>query len=329
MRERAGRGLELSDLPSGGDHAGNRPAADADTRAGYVAILGRPNVGKSTLLNRILGEKISITSPKPQTTRRRLAGIYTRDRDQIVFIDTPGLLDPAYALQRALAAEAAKALEGADLIYLLGEPLVDRASAAGAATLGSDERAGLAAAPGTTAFFVLNKADLLDPDGIAARLESARGDARFAEAHAVSAFTGAGIDELLAASLRRLPRAEFFFEPDQLSDRSMRFLAAELVRETLFDELGEELPYACHVEVTDYEEARVVPRIAATIYVERESQKGIVIGRGGETLKRIGTAARAKIEGLAGSQIFLQLTVKVRRNWRRNETDLRRFGYRQ
>jgi GTP-binding protein Era len=294
--------------------------ARAATRAGFVAILGLPNAGKSTLLNRILGEKLAITSAKPQTTRLRLAGILTRSGMQIVFVDTPGLLDPTYALQRALAGEIARSLEGLDLLYLLRDVTLEE-------PLGPVESATLVAARGTPAFLVYNKADASAADVVEVALARARGDGRFSEVHAVSAATGQGVEELLQATERRLPEAEFFFDPDQLTDRSMRFLAAELVRETLYEELEQELPYATHVEVTEYRENREVPRIEATIHVERESQKGIVIGHGGEKLKRIGIRSREKIERLAGGKVFLQLLVKVRPNWRRREADLRRFGY--
>ncbi len=312
------------------------------TRAGFVAIAGLPNVGKSTLLNRILGEKISITSSKPQTTRRRVAGILTRDEGQIVFVDTPGLLDPAYPLQRALADEIGKSLEGVDLICLVREASAaapsakaNGASASGGGkepavtlTLEPRESALLASARRVPAFLVLNKVDLLAQSRVAAAASRASRDARFAEVHAVSAATGAGVDALLDATLRRLPEGSFFFDPEQLTDRPLRFLVAELVRETLYEVLEQELPYACHVEVTEYDESRTVPRIEAVIWVERESQKGILIGRGGATLKRIGIRSREKIEGLAGGQVFLQLTVKVRPNWRKKESDLKRFGYR-
>jgi GTP-binding protein Era len=297
------------------------------TRAGYVTILGLPNVGKSTLLNRILKEKISITSSKPQTTRRRITGIFTQKDAQAVFVDTPGILKPSYALQRALAEEIQKALDGVDVIWLVRDSAAPESTTADPAGLEPVERAALAAAGATPVFFVLNKMDVRRPEEVARIVERLGHDPRFSDVHAVSATTGEGVEELLSATLRRLPPGGFFFEPDQLTDRSMRFLAAEFVRETLFEELGQELPYATHVEVTAYDESRAVPRIEAVIYVERESQKGMVIGRGGAMLKRIGMTARRKIEGLAGHQVFLQLTVKVRPNWRRKEIELRRFGY--
>jgi GTP-binding protein Era len=292
------------------------------TRAGYVAILGLPNVGKSSLLNRMLGEKISITSAKPQTTRRRIAGIYSREDAQVVFVDTPGLLDPRYPLQQALAEQIEKAVEGVDLVYLMRD--VSRAvtshSPRALSTITSRIHAPV--------FLVLNKIDLVPAKERAAVLQRAGGNGRFAEIHPVSATTGMGVDDLLEATIRRLPLVPFFFDPEELTDRSMRFLAAELVRETLFEELEQELPYAAHVEVTAYDESKMKPVIEATIYVERESQKGIVIGQGGATLKKIGIAAREKIERLADHSIFLQLHVKVRHNWRKKEVELRRFGYR-
>jgi GTP-binding protein Era len=291
------------------------------TRAGFVAIGGLPNVGKSTLLNRILGERISITSPKPQTTRRRVAGIWTHTDAQIVFVDTPGLLDPAYALQNALADEITKSMEGVDLVYLVRD-------VTGAVSLEPLEIAFLAAARRAPTFLILNKTDLLPSERVTDVLARTSRDARFADAQAVSAATGRGIQALLEATRARLPEASFFFDPDQLTDRSLRFLAAELVRETLYEELEQELPYASHVEVTTYDESRSIPHIEAVIWVERDSQKGIVIGRGGERLKRIGVRSREKLEGLAGGQVFLHLRVKVRPNWRKKEGDLRRFGYR-
>ncbi|MBA2566149.1 MAG: GTPase Era [Gemmatimonadetes bacterium] len=292
--------------------------ASGKTHAGYVAIVGLPNSGKSTLLNRIVGEKLSITNSKPQTTRRRLAGILTRGSRQVVFVDTPGLLDPTYPLQHALAGEVTRALDGVDLAYLLHGP----------GALGAEEQSVLGAMGATPVFSLLGKRDLLPHADVRSELARCGAAERFAECHAVSGTTGEGVEELLHATLQRMPAAAFFFDPEQLSDRSMRFLVAELVRETLFEELEQEVPYAAHVEVTAYEEGRGMPRIEATIFLERDSQKGIVIGRGGETLKRIGTRSRAKVEGLAGEQVFLQLHVKVRQNWRRRDVELRRFGYR-
>lgn len=293
------------------------------TRAGYVVLLGAANVGKSTLLNRILGEKVTITSPKPQTTRRRVTGILTQDNLQAVFVDTPGLLDPGYALQQALSTQVDKALEGVDVAVVVRDATAGEPDPAASAR----ESHVLRRLHRTPRLLALNKVDRLTLEDTAERAERARTEAVFDEVHAVSAVTGAGIEALVEAVLSRLPESAFFFEPEQLSDRTMRFLAAELVRETLFEQLGQELPYSSHVEVVAFEEDREVPRVEAVIYVERESQKGMVIGRGGEALKRIGTAARQKIEAMAGGQIFLQLRVKVRPNWRRRDVELRRFGY--
>jgi GTP-binding protein Era len=309
------------------------------TRAGFVALAGLPNAGKSTLLNRVLGEKVSITSSKPQTTRRRLAGIWSHGETQIVFVDTPGLLEPTYPLQRALADEVAASLDGVDLICLMRDASIsalrhrqtdDRGRAKTPAPLDLEprEHALLRTAATVPVFLILNKTDLLGSDLVESAIASAAEDARFSEVHAVSATTGAGVETLLDAVLKRLPESPFYFDPDELTDRPLRFLVAELVRETLYETLEQELPYACHVEVTEYLEDRAIPRIEAVIWVERESQKGIVIGRGGATLKKIGIRSREKIEGLAGGQVFLQLTAKVRPNWRKREADLKRFGYR-
>jgi GTP-binding protein Era len=281
-----------------------------------VAIVGLPNAGKSTLLNRVLGEKVSITSRRPQTTRRRVAGIRPRGDAQAVLVDTPGLLEPAYALQRALAGEIERSLEGVDLILLVRD-----------LRRGADAEPGLPARLPAPALLVLSKADLVPPGRAAATAGEARAEGRWSDVHVVSAVTGEGVYRLTDAVLERLPAGAFLYDAEQLSDRPLRFLAAELVREALFHELGAEVPYACHVEVTAFEEHRPVPRVEAVIHVERESQKGIVIGRAGETLRRIGTAARAGIQELAGGQVFLQLRVKVRPNWRRRPADLRRFGY--
>jgi GTP-binding protein Era len=299
----------------GGRLAGQARSPTA-TRAGQVAIVGLPNAGKSTLLNRVLGEKVAITSPKPQTTRRRVAGILTRGAAQAVLVDTPGLLEPSYALQQALAGEVARSLDGVDLVLLLRD-----------LARGTEPEPGLPRRLPAPAFLVLTKADLVSRERAERAADEARAEGRWAAVHAVSAVTGEGVERLVDAVLDALPEGGFLYDPEQISDRSLRFLAAELVREALFHELGAEVPYACHVEVTAFEEDRPVPRVEAVIHVERESQKGIVIGRGGAVLRRVGTSARAGIEHLAGRQVFLQLRVKVRPNWRRRPADLRRFGY--
>lgn len=284
-------------------------------KAGIVALVGRPNAGKSTLLNRLIGQKLAIVSSKPQSTRDRVVGIHTTDDTQFVFLDTPGLLNPRYALQRAMRATALQALADADVIvYLvdaaqgLTEPL------AAAAALPTPPRA-----PVLTVF---NKADVLDHAARAALAARAPG------ALFLSALTGQGVDALLDACRVHLPESPFLYPEDELSTQSMRYFTAELVRETALEQLEEELPYSVACEVEEFREDRVPVYIRAVLYVERESQKRMLIGAKGTRVRSIGQAARAKIEALVGQQVYLDLWVKVLPNWRKNAVALRRFGYR-
>jgi len=318
-------GVGSSGLPGGAricPVARETPTAAAVTRAGFVALLGRPNAGKSTLLNTLVGQHLAAVSPKEQTTRHRIAGFLTDDETQIVFVDTPGLLDPAYALQEAMLAAALDALEGVDLVYFLA----DRPSPSDR----EREAAARLAAVGAPALLILTKSDATGPAELDRREAGWRDVAPWAGVHRVSATTGAGMEELLATTRARLPEQPFFYPADQLTDRSLRFLAAELVREACYAELGEELPYSVHVVVNEWKEpakAEGKTVIKATIHVERESQKGIVIGEGGRKLKAIGMASRRRIEDLVGGPVFLELWVKVRKKWSRREDDLRFFGY--
>lgn len=296
----------------------------APTRSGFVAILGRPNTGKSTLLNALVGEHLAAVSRKQQTTRQRIPGIRTSGDTQIVFVDTPGLLDPAYPLQEAMLENALAALDGVDLVYWLADH--DDPSEREREVLRGVGRSG---AP---AFLVLTKADRTPATRLAARDTAWRDRAPWAAVFRVSAVTGEGLDELLAATRSRLPAQPFFYPPDELTDLPTRFIAAELVREACYEELGEELPYSVHVAVDEWKEP-VRPGdktvIRAVIHVERESQKAIVIGEGGRRLKAIGTRARRSIEALLGGPVYLSLWVKVRKKWSRRESDLRRFGYKR
>ncbi|MBK6305496.1 MAG: GTPase Era [Gemmatimonadetes bacterium] len=286
----------------------------AITRAGIVTVVGRPNAGKSTLLNRLVGEKLAITSPKPQSTRKRIVGILSRDHAQLIIHDTPGLLHPRYALHRAMRSEALAALDDADVIaYLVDgsrgpvEPLT--------------EVAHLDVAPKAPVVTVINKADLLTPDARAA-LELANPDAIF-----VSASTGEGIAALEARLTGALPESPFLYDAEDGSTQHLRFFVEELVRETALEQLEDEVPYSVACEVEEFREDRDPVYIRTVIFVERESQKHIVIGRDGERIRDIGTAARAKIEKLVGARVYLDLWVKVLDNWRRNERSLKRFGF--
>ncbi|MGH7667987.1 MAG: GTPase Era [Gemmatimonadaceae bacterium] len=285
------------------------------TRAGIVAIVGRPNAGKSTLLNRLIGQKLSIVSPKPQSTRDRVVGIHSDRETQFVFHDTPGLLNPRYALQRAMRATALRALADADnILYLVDaaagppEPLIDAA--------------GLAGAPRAEVLTVFNKVDLLRAD-----VRRVLGD-RAPEALFVSARTGEGIETLLDACRVRLPESPFLYPADELSTQSVRYFVAELIRETALEQLEEELPYSVACEIEEFRETPAPVYIRAVLYVERKSQKGILIGAKGARARSIGVAARAKVESLVGQPVYLDLWVKVLPNWRKSAEALRRFGYR-
>jgi GTP-binding protein Era len=285
----------------------------ADHRAGVVALLGRPNAGKSTLLNRLLGQKLAIVTAKPQTTRSRILGISTLPGAQVLWLDTPGLHDSAgRPLNRLLNAIARAAAEDCDLALLLADPV--RGLGAELAALG--ERL---VASGKGVLVVGTQADL-GP----ARADEAAPDLR------VSARTGEGLEALLEAVVARLPLAPAYYDdPEQLTDRPLRWLAAECVREAVFEELAQELPYATAVEVESFDESQSdCVRIRAQLLVERASQKGIVIGSGGAQVKRIGVRAREALEALLETRVHLELWVKVEADWSRRRRRLEALGYR-
>jgi GTPase len=282
-------------------------------RAGIVTVVGKPNVGKSTLLNRIVGQKLSITSPKPQSTRDRVVGIYSTDDSQMVILDTPGLLNPGYLLQEAMRTTALRALEEADVIVYLAD-----------ATEGNPpplvEAAQLTSAPRAPMLTVLNKSDAVP----AKRREEAdvASDVVY-----VSALTGDGIPELMARIARLLPESPFLYPEDDISTQPVRFFVAEMVRETVLEQLHDEVPYAVAVQVEEFREGSSPLYIRAVIYVERDSQKAIIIGSKGAQIKSIGEVARKKIESFIGSKVYLDLWIKVLANWRKNPGSLSRFGY--
>jgi GTP-binding protein Era len=283
-------------------------------RAGIVTVAGKPNAGKSTLLNRIVGEKLAIVSPKPQSTRDRIVGIHSTTDAQIVLLDTPGLLDPRYALQRSMRATALAALRDADVILYL----VD-------ATSGEPEPlaavAGIDHPPRAPIVLAMNKLDLLSSTGRLAM------SARMPDAALVSATTGEGIEALVARLASLLPESPFLYPEDELSTQTVRFFAAELVRETAFEQLEEELPYGVACVIEEFRESQTPVYIRAVLHVERDSQKRILIGSGGRRIRDIGRDARRKIETLVGSPVYLDLWVKVLPNWRRNPSALARLGY--
>lgn len=287
------------------------------TRAGIVTVVGKPNAGKSTLLNRVVGTKLSIVSDKPQSTRDRVVGIRTENDVQMILLDTPGLLNPRYELQRAMRATAVKALEEADAVLYL----VD-AAAVGDALMPLHEAAALAHPLRAPVVLALNKADLLTP---AARAAAA---SRAPEAHLISAASGEGLDHLFATLGSLLPESPFLYPEDEISTQTVRFFVSELVRETALEQLSEELPYSIACEVEEYRENQAPIYIRAVVYVERESQKRIIIGASGQRIRAIGSAARAKVEAFVGAKVFLDLWVKVLPNWRRNTHALQRLGFR-
>jgi GTP-binding protein Era len=284
------------------------------SRAGIVAVVGRPNAGKSTLLNRMVGQKLSITSAKPQSTRDRVVGIRTSGDVQMIIADTPGLLDPRYALQRAMQATALQALLDADVVlYLIDAEHAPQPSLADAAHLSKPI--------GGTVLTVLNKIDTVT----AARRETLR--LAIPGALEISALTGEGVDELLHTAAAHLPESPFLYPEDEIGTQSLRFFASEFIRETALEQLDEEVPYSVACQVEEFREDRSPVYIRAMIYVERESQKGILIGHRGARIREIGSAARQKLERFIDAPVYLDLRVKVLANWRKNAQALRRFGY--
>src|SRR6185437_828212 len=287
----------------------------AMTRAGIVTVVGKPNAGKSTLLNRIVGQKLSITSPKPQSTRERVVGILSTADTQMIVTDTPGLLNPRYALQRAMQAAARRALDDADVIVYLAD-----ARDGPPPTL--EDAAGLVTAPRAPVLLALNKMDTLLPEQRAA-LAAARPSAL-----PISARTGDGIDALLRRLTDALPESPFLYPVDDIATQPLRFFASECIRETALEQLDDEVPYSVACVIEEFREERHPVYIRAVMHVERESQKRILIGHKGARIRDIGRAARAKIEDLVGAAVYLDLWVKVLPNWRRYARTLRRLGYR-
>jgi GTP-binding protein Era len=289
-------------------------------RSGFVAIVGRPNSGKSTLLNRVVGQKIAIVTSKPQTTRNRIQGIVTQPRGQIVFVDTPGLHDPDSALGRQMMREVAAALEGIDVLLLI----VDASRAfphADALLLEKAKRF-----PGKT-ILALNKIDRLPKAKLLPLIDAFQKAFEFSSIVPISALKGSGCDQLLDEILRQLPEGEAFFPEDQVTDQPERFLASEIIREKAMQVMYHEVPYALAVIVDTFEETPRLLRIEVTLNVERDSQKKILIGHKGEMMKKIGTEARKELEALLGTKIFLSMFVKVAPGWREDPQKVRELDW--
>ena len=284
-------------------------------RAGIVTVVGKPNAGKSTLLNRVMGEKLAIVSEKPQSTRDRVVGIRTEGDVQMIILYTPGLLNPRYELQRAMRGTALRALKDADLIVYLA----DATERTPPSLL---EAAELEREPRAPVLTVLNKADAIRPVE-RQELAEALPEARF-----ISALTGEGVDALFEELGNQLPISPFLYPDDEISTASVRFFVSELVRETALEQLDQEVPYSLACEVEEFREAQSPIYIRTVLYLERESQKRILIGAGGQRIRDIGRAARVKVEAFVGAAVYLDLWVKVLPNWRKSDIAVRRFGYR-
>ena len=284
-------------------------------RSGFVSIIGRPNAGKSTLLNKLVGQKVAIVTHKPQTTRHRIQGIVNlearkgRPAGQIVFIDTPGVHRPGSSLNRKMMREVQEALENRDLVLLI----VDSSQSMGA---GDRFTLDLVKKVNAPVFLLLNKIDLIEKGRLLPLIDRYSKLHSFQEIIPISATKGDGLDLLLDKVTHVLPEGPRYFPKDQVTDQPERFLVAELIREKVLLKTQQELPYATTVRVEQFEESPKLTRIAAAIYCEREGQKGILIGRGGAMLKRIGSEARREIEALLGGKVFLELFVKVSPGWR-------------
>jgi len=294
--------------------------SDMPFKSGFIAIVGRPNAGKSTLVNTLVGRKVAIVSPRPQTTRNRIQGILNRDDAQIALIDTPGIHKAENVLSRQMMDEAERALDGIDILSLI----VDASAEFGAGDRFSLEWIRRFKGP---VFLLLNKVDRISKPKLLPLIDRYRQLFDFAEIFPISALTGEGCFDLVNTWLARLPEAPPYFPRDQFTDQPERFLAAELVREQAIHATREEVPHAVAVLIDSFEEKTDLIKIRATIYVERDGQKGILIGEGGETIKKIGTLARREIEAILGAHVFLELFVKVRLHWRRSPALVRQLDW--
>jgi GTPase len=289
-------------------------------KSGFVTIVGRPNAGKSTLLNTLVGRKVAIVSPRPQTTRNRIQGILHRDDAQIVLVDTPGIHKPGSVLSRQMMDEAEQSLDGIDLLSLI----VDATAEFGPGDRFSLEWIGRFKGP---VFLLLNKVDRVSKPSLLPLIKRYSQLFNFDQIFPISALTGEGCADLGNAWLALLPEAPPYFPQDQFTDQPERFLAAELVREQAIHVTRDEVPHAVAVLIDGFEEKTNLIKIRATIYVERQGQKGILIGKRGETIKKIGTLARKEIESILGAHVFVELFVKVQPNWRQSAALVRQLDW--
>lgn len=287
-------------------------------KSGFVTIMGKPNVGKSTLMNQLTGERLSIVSNRAQTTRHRIFGIITTDQHQIVYSDTPGTLDPSYKLQERMMGFVKKSLEDADIILFMVE-LGEK----------NDHESWIEMARQTEIpfIFAINKIDLAKGSQVKDKVDYWKEQYEWLEPIVFSAATGEGVDELEKRVLDLLPNHPPYFPEDELTDKSERFIASEIIREKIFLNYKQEIPYSSEVIVTSFKEDDQIIRISAEIFVERDTQKGIIIGKKGEAIKKLGIDSRKELEDFFGKQIHLETFVKVEKDWRKDDQKLKRFGY--
>ena len=302
----------------------NEPSVSPDFRCGYVAIIGEPNVGKSTLMNGLIGQKLSIVTPKPQTTRHKIHGFLSTNEHQIIFLDTPGIIKPKYLLHETMMAFASTALEDADVVLFMIDAINPRLSEQ------PQESDAFVAVERVRepVFLIINKSDLVRKGDLLPVIDFYSKVFPFKEIFPISALTLDGTEELVKAIVAELPRHPPLYPLDIVSEQSERFFVSEIIREKIFEKYQQEIPYSTTVDIVEFKERETGKTfIGADIYVERDSQKGILIGRKGEALKQIGLLARKNIEAFLQHAVFLELHVKVRKDWREDKEWLARLGY--
>ncbi len=288
-------------------------------KSGFVNIIGNPNVGKSTLMNALVGERLSIITSKAQTTRHRIMGVVNGEDFQIVYSDTPGIIKPAYKLQAAMMKFVEAALEDADIILYITDTVETPNK--------NQEFLDKLQQLNIPIILVINKVDLSNQEKVIQLVEQWKSMMPKADVLPISALLGFNIDNLVKLIVDKLPEGPEYFSKDTLTDKTLRFFAAEIIREKILTNYKKEIPYSVEVEIEEYKESETIDRIRAIIYVDRESQKSIIIGSQGRMLKKVGTEARMELEAFLGKKVYLEIFVKVDPNWRNDERKLKRFGY--
>jgi len=288
-------------------------------RAGFVNIIGNPNVGKSTLMNQLVGEKLSIITSKAQTTRHRIQGIVSGEDFQIVYSDTPGILNPAYKMHEGMMQFVQNSLSDADVLLLVME--------VGEREIKDEKIFERLKSMMVPIILVLNKIDLSDQEEVEEKVEHWQSIFPKAQIIPISALHGANVDAVLECIKSNLPESPEYFPKEEMTDKPMRFFMSEIIREKIFVHYKKEIPYSCEVDITEFNDEPEIVKIRAEIFVERESQKGILIGHKGLGLKRVGTEARKDMESFLGKKVFLKLYIKVNKDWRNKPDQLKRFGY--